>query len=193
MGLCRFDRGKLVQRHSAAGLRHLPGDCSGNALIEAALIFPILVGLFLGVSEFSEAFTLKRRLETAANTSADLVARSQAVTTADLNGIKAMVDEMIKPFPTATLGVTVTSVVADATNTTRVLWSYAQGNGAAAHATGTQISLPAGLTEANTSIVFAEVKYTFRSTLATIIVGDIPMQTEAYFRPRLNASVEKTN
>ena len=176
-----------------AHLGSLAADRSGNALVEAALIFPILIGLFLGVSEFSEAFTLKRRLEAAANTSADLVAREQAVTTADLVGLKSMLDEMIKPFSATPLGVVVTSVVADETNTTRVLWSDAQGNGVAPHATGSVISLPSGLTEPNTSIVLAEVKYTFRSTLATMIIGDVPMQTQAYFRPRLNGQVAKAD
>jgi Flp pilus assembly protein TadG len=172
-------------------LANLAGGRSGNALVEAALIFPILIALFLGVSEFSEAFTLKRRLEAAANTSADLVARTQAVSTVDLAGIKSMLDEMIKPFPPTPLGVVVTSVVADGTNTTRVLWSDAQGKDVVAHTAGSVILLPTGLTEPNTSIVLAEVKYTFRSTLATMILGDLPMQTQAYFRPRLNSQVEK--
>jgi Flp pilus assembly protein TadG len=188
----RFGRGNSVQRRKGA-VRRLIGDRSGNVLVEATLVLPITIGLFLGVSEFSEAFTLKRRLEAAANTSADLVARVQAVSTTDLIGIKAMLDEMIKPFPATTLGLVLTSVTADETNTTRVVWSHAQGNGAAPHTTGTVISLPAGLTEPNTSIVVAEIRYAFRSTLATMIVGELPFEAQAYFRPRLNGQVEKTD
>jgi Flp pilus assembly protein TadG len=168
-------------------------DRSGQALVEAALIFPILIGLFLGVSEFSQAFTVKRRLEAAANTAADLVARTQAVTTADLLGIKSMLDEMLKPYSSTTLGVIITSVVADEDNTTRVDWSDAEGSGVSARTPGAIVSLPNGLTEANTSIIFAEVKYTFRSTLSNMIIGDVPFASEAYLRPRLSASVAKTN
>ena len=40
----------------------LAADRQGNALLEAALVFPILAGLFVGVSEFSEAFIVSRRL-----------------------------------------------------------------------------------------------------------------------------------
>jgi Flp pilus assembly protein TadG len=167
-------------------------DRSGQALVEAALVFPLLISVFLGVSEFSQAFTVKRRLEAAANTAADLVARTQSVATADLTGIKAMIDEMLKPYPTTTLGLTISSVVADQDNATRVAWSYAQGSGATARSPGDPVSLPSGVTEANSSVVFAEVNYTFRSTLGQMIVGDVSFGAQAYLRPRASNQVART-
>jgi len=161
-------------------------------LVEAALVFPLLISVFLGVSEFSQAFTVKRRLEAAANTAADLVARTQSVATADLTGIKAMIDEMLKPYPTTTLGLTISSVVADQDNATRVAWSYAQGSGATARSPGDPVSLPSGVTEANSSVVFAEVNYTFRSTLGQMIVGDVSFGAQAYLRPRASNQVART-
>jgi Flp pilus assembly protein TadG len=178
-------------RRVARRLRGLPRDESGNALLEAALVFPILLGLFLGVSEFSEGFTVSRRLDAAAFTAADLVARSQSVTATDLDGVKAMVDETVKPFPLATMGLIVTSVVADDTNATTVAWSAALGAGVSPYATGAAISLPAGLTLPKGSIVFAEVKYQFKSTLATLIVGSVPLHAKAYQLPRYSAEVVK--
>jgi Flp pilus assembly protein TadG len=175
-----------------ARLRRCVRDRSGHALVEAALVFPMLISVFLGISEFSQAFTVKRRLEAAANTAADLVARTQSVATADLTGIKAMIDEMLKPYPTTTLGLTISSVVADQDNATRVAWSYAQGSGATARSAGTPLSLPPDLTEPNSSIVFAEVNYTFRSTLGQMIVGDVSFAAQAYLRPRASNQVAKT-
>src|SRR6185295_8465905 len=154
-------------------------DRSGQALVEAALVFPMLISVFLGVSEFSQAFTVKRRLEAAANTAADLT------------GIKAMIDEMLKPYPTTTLGLTISSVVADQDNATRVAWSYAQGSGATARTSGASVSLPPDLTEPNSSIVFAEVNYTFRSTLGQMIVGDVSFTAQAYLRPRASNQVAR--
>jgi Flp pilus assembly protein TadG len=166
-------------------------DRSGQALIEAALIFPILVGLFLGITEFSEAFTVNRRIEAAANVSADLVARTQSVTTADLVGIKSMIDEMIKPYATAKLGLIITSVTTDPGNTPSVLWSFASGADASPHAVGSSMTLPAGVTEPSSSIVVSEVQYEFQSTLARLIVGNIQMRARAYFRPRVSPNVSK--
>jgi len=174
-------------------LRDIPGEQAGGALIEAALVFPILLGLFLGVSEFSEAFTVSRRLEAAAHTTADLVARLQTVTSQDLDGVKAMLDETMKPYSAAELGVVVTRVVADAkvAGVAVVAWSQARGTGVSPHATGASLTLPAGLMLPNTSVIFAEIKYSFRSTLSTMIVGAVPLRAEAYQRPRFTLQVVK--
>jgi Flp pilus assembly protein TadG len=164
-------------------------DQSGNVLVEAALVFPILVMLLLGVSEFSEAFTASRRIAAAANTAADLVARTSSVTVVDLNGIKAMIDETIKPFPVAKLGLVITSVVADEDSATTVAWSEALGTGLSAYGTGAAISVPAGLTLPKGSLVFAEIKYQFQSTLSALFVGSVPMQAKAYQVPRYSSQV----
>jgi Flp pilus assembly protein TadG len=178
----------------AVGVRRLGDlarDQSGNILLEAALVFPILVLLFLGVSEFSEAFTASRRIEAAASTAADLVARASSVTSDDLSGIKAMVDEIVKPFPVAKMGLVLTSVAADGDNATTVGWSAALGTGVSAYGTGNPISVPEGLTFANGSVVMAEIKFQFQSTLSTLLVGSVPMQAKAYQIPRYSGQVIK--
>ena len=177
-------RGLHVRR-----IADLARDQSGNVLVEAALVFPILLGLFLGVSEFSEAFTASRRVAAAAHTAADLVARSPSVTASDLSGIKAMIDETIKPFPVAGLGLVITSVVADKDNVTTVAWSEALGTGVSAYGTGAAIGVPAGLTFPKGSLVLAEVKYPFKSTLSALIVSSVPLQAKAYHLPRSSSEV----
>jgi Flp pilus assembly protein TadG len=158
----------------------LARDRSGNVLIEAALVFPILVALLLGVSEFSEAFTASRRVAAAAHTAADLVARSTSVTAVDLSGIKAMIDETIKPFPTTGLGLVITSVLADKDNATTVVWSEALGTGVSAYGT-----FPNG------ALILAEIKYPFKSTLSALIVSSVPLKAKAYQVPRYSTQVVK--
>jgi Flp pilus assembly protein TadG len=180
-----------ISRRGGRGISDLARDQSGNILIEAALVFPILVALLLGVSEFSEAFTVSRRVAAAAHTAADLVARNTSVTMGDLNGIKTMVDETIKPFPGAGLGLVITSVVADKDNATTVAWSEALGTGVSAYGTGATIVVPPGLTFPNGSLVLAEVKYPFRSTVSALIASSVPFQAKAYQLPRYSSQVVK--
>jgi Flp pilus assembly protein TadG len=169
-----------------------PND-SGNALIEAALVFPILFIFFFGVSELCEGFIASRRVEAAAFTAADLVARLQTVNSADLVALKSIIDETIKPLPVATVGLVVTSVIADQNNATTVAWSEALGSGVTAHTANTLIVLPAGLTLSNTSVIFAQVNYTFRSTLSTLIVGGVQLRAQAYQQPRFAQQVARTS
>jgi Flp pilus assembly protein TadG len=168
-------------------------DDSGNALIEAALVFPLLLILFFGVSELCEGFIASRRVEAAAFTAADFVARLQTVNSPDLVALKSIIDETIKPFPVATVGLVVTSVVADENNVTTVAWSEALGSGVTAHAASSSIVLPAGLTLSNTSVIFAQVTFTFQSTLSTLIVGGLQLRARAYQQLRFAQQVARTN
>jgi Flp pilus assembly protein TadG len=167
-------------------------DETGNALTEAALVFPILFILFFGVSELCEGFIASRRVEAAAFTAADLVARLQTVNSADLVALKSIIDETIKPLPVATVGLVVTSVVADENNVTTVAWSEALGPGVTAHTANALIVLPNGLTLPNSSVIFAQVSYTFRSTLSTLIIGGLQLRAQAYQQPRFGEEVARS-
>jgi Flp pilus assembly protein TadG len=164
---------------------------SGNAFIEGALIFPILFVLFFGVSELCEGFIASRRVAAAAYTATDLVARLQTVSSTDLIALKSMIDETIKPLPVASVGLIITSVVADAHNVTTVAWSDALGPGVTAYAANSAITLPAGLTLPNTSVIFSQVTYNFQSTLSTLIVGGVQLHAEAYQQPRFTLQVAR--
>src|SRR5262249_20721618 len=125
----------------------------GVALIEFALVLPILIILFLGVVEFSEAFTILRKLSTSASTVSDLVSHHPTVTTADLDDIKLVANEIMQPYSSTPLSLVIVSVVADQDNATTVAWSYPSN----AHATGAAYNLPqSGLTEPNSSIIVVE-------------------------------------
>ncbi len=162
----------------------------GSALIEAALIIPVGVLLFVGISEFAQGFTINRRLEAAAGTAADLVTRQQAISTTELAGIKNMLDEIVKPYPVSTLSFRVTSILTDDTATTTVGWSYAQGPDISAHATGANLTIPTGLVGPNSSIILAEVRYAFSSSLSLLIPAGIPMRAKSFFPPRVGGLVE---
>ena len=164
---------------------------SGSTLIEGALVFPVLIILFFGVSELCEGFTASRRVAAAAYTAADLVARLQIVSSADLVALKSMIDETIKPLPVTSVGLVVTSVVSDTNNVTTVAWSDALGSGVTANVAGNPIALPGGLTLPNGSVIYSKVTYTFHSTLSTLIFGGVPLHAEAYLQPRFTLQVAR--
>ncbi len=165
----------------------------GSALIEATLVIPIGLLLFVGINEFAQGYTIIRRLEAAAGTAADLVTRREAINTAELAGIKTMLDEMVKPYPVNTFSFRVTSILTDDTATATVGWSYAQGPGISARTTGASITVPTGLIGPNSSIIFAEIRYAFTSSLSLLIPAGIQMRAESYFPPRIGELVERVD
>jgi Flp pilus assembly protein TadG len=162
----------------------------GHALLETALLFTFLPFLFLGVSEFSEADMITRRVDEAAGKSADLIARLDSVTTGELDALKDnLINELMKPYPTGGFGLTLTSVVTDQDGRSTVSWSHARGGTVAARPVGSDVLLPAGLAEPSTSVIMAESASSFSSTFGTMIVGSRTMTGVSYSAPRRGGQV----
>jgi Flp pilus assembly protein TadG len=168
----------------------------GAVLIEAAIVIPILVMLLVGMVEFSQAFTARRRAGTVAITTADLVAQASSVTTSDLNDIVSVANNLMAPYPVAPLSVTVSSVGYNSNNTIVTLWSCAWTSISAAPsctATGAAATLPSGLVlsgEAQ-SIILVQTSYVFKPAVGEFLLGGVTFSQTAYFTPRLSAYVQK--
>jgi Flp pilus assembly protein TadG len=163
--------------------------CQGTALIEFALVFPLMIVIFLGLVEFGEAFAVNRKLTNSAGTVSDLVAQVPRVNTAELNDIARVAEEIVKPYRTVNLGLVVSSIRADGNNAPTVAWSYAHGTGATARAQGSAVTLPSGVTEPNSSVILAETTYQFTPTVGMFLTGAIELSGQAYFRPRVSRTV----
>lgn len=165
----------------------------GLAAVEFALIVPVMITLYFGTIETTNALTAARRVTNVAETAADLTAQATTVSASDIADIFAASTAILTPFPTSAVKITISSVVASsssATNTT-VAWSQAYG-GATARATNSAVTLPTGLTTAGSSVIMVEVVYTYTSPIGTFITGPISMSEVAYLKPRRSVSVAYT-
>ena len=181
---------KRWKRLSAAARRLAPSE-RGVTVIEFALVFPIMLIIFIGMVEFGEAFSVSRKISNAASTVSDLVSQETAVTNARLANIATIADELIRPYGGAPFSLRIISVVADDKNEkVSVAWSYPEG----AAAVGSEYkALPsAAMTEANSSLIVAETSYAFTPTVGHFI-GSVTLNGIAYFRPRMVQSVSKAD
>jgi len=99
---------------------------------------------------------------------------------------------ILDPYPTTPLKVIISSVVADQNNNGKVAWSYSSsGSG---RAVGSSYVLPTGTTVANSSVIVAEVTYTFTPLLdlKKVFSPDaLNLQRTFYERPRRSLTVAK--
>lgn len=175
-------------RSASARMRRLLVDARGLAAVEFALILPVMITVYFGTIETTDALTASRRVTNVAQTAADLVAQATSVSASDMGDIFAASTAILTPFDTAAARITISSVVANASNVTKVAWSEAYG-GATPRAANSSITLPAGLTTPGTSVVMAEVTYFYTSPVGTLLTGPITMTEVAYLRPRRTVSV----
>ncbi len=151
-------------KRAARGLRRALSDRRGVSAIEFALLAPALIFLYVASVELGNALTISRRTSAVASTAADLAAQVKTVSSADLADITSAASSILTPYSTTPLKIVLTSVVADDKNATKVDWSCSY-DGGAPRAKSSVVTLPAGLTQANSSVIMAEVTYAFTPLL----------------------------
>jgi Flp pilus assembly protein TadG len=168
-------------------LSRLGRDRRGAAALEFALLLPILLLLYFGVAEVTQAVLTERRASHAASTIGDLVAQSSTITQAQVGDVFTIGKAIVYPYPTGPLKMRITSIVADAQGVTTVAWS--QGDGIAALAKGSPVAVPANVIAANQSVIKAEVKYTYTPAVGYVLKSSMPFNSTYYLRPRLSDQV----
>lgn len=190
---------------------------AGVAGLEFALISPVLLTLFLGIIDISDALLTARRMGLAANSIATIATTSSAQTQAlniltDVQTWQATTAAFVF-FPgwTAaiakqTFAITLSEVAFTATPAgctqncsykANVQWSVANNLGIAKlRACGplatvpndnaaSYLTLPVG-NLGQTSLLVADISYTFQPMFFGFVTGDIPMMQSAYLSPRIN-------
>ena len=176
-------------RRLLANARRFGRDRSAIAAVEFSLILPMMVVLYLGGFEVSEAVTINRKVTHATSSLGDLVAQSNSVTTADITNILDAVAAVMNPYPTTAMTMVVSGVTINAAGVATVTWSDAR-NGPA-HTAGAPFVLPDGVRQPSTFLVVAEVSYRYEPRLGRIITGPIDLTEEFYLRPRLGTTVTR--
>jgi len=180
-------------RSMARSMRALLFGKDGVAAIEFAMVAPLMLLLFVGSVEFSQALTVDRRVSQIASSTADLVAREKSITTADMEGIMEIIDHLMSPYDNSRLRVTllnVYSAINDASNV-KVCWSYNHNGGANTYSENQSYSLPSGILGKGSSAIVAEVVYDYQPLIFNMFIESVfRMEEKFYLKPRLSNSVE---
>ncbi len=171
-------------------LRRFVASCKGMAAVEFAMIAPVLVTLFFGMTEVSDALNAGTKTTAVASTAADLVAQDKTICTAEMNDIFKALDAIMFPYPINNMKITVSSLIDAGSNQVKVAWSDAKNT--SPRPVNSIVSIPAGLVDTGGSVIFAEVTYNYTSPVGHLIYGSLPLNDKAYLRPRRAAQVART-
>jgi Flp pilus assembly protein TadG len=172
-------------------LSQLAAARDGVAAVEFALLAPILILVYIGMADVTEAYMAQRRAQHLASTIADLTAQASSVSSSNLNDYFTIGNLAMAPFPTAALSQRITSITADSNGVAHVDWSQATG-GMTALTTGSTIKVPANLLAAGQSIIEADVTYTYSNKVAWVLPTALTFSQTAYLKPRQSLAVAYT-
>lgn len=163
-------------------------DKSGLAAVEFALIAPVMILMFYGSVELSSAVDCSSRVSRVSSTVADLVAQETAISTTDATNIFSAANAILFPYASANAKIVVTSLLSDATGKVTVGWSEAQNT---SKRTTPPANIPAGILPASSSVIYAEVTYSFTPAVS-YFVGPVNLVRNFYAKPRRSTKVAHT-
>ncbi len=183
-----------------ARLRSFKRDAGGVAAIEFAMIVPLMITMFIGTIELSQAITVDRRVSQVASSTADLVARAKTMTVTEMDGVLEVVQQLLAPYSDTPLRLSVFAVgAAPAANSgdppvTTICWVRNHNNGVGGHSSGDTYTLPTGLIEAGDSVIVTEVEYAYTPLIfSKFLPGTTTLTETFYLKPRLSAYVTYDN
>ncbi|GJE09395.1 MULTISPECIES: TadE/TadG family type IV pilus assembly protein [Methylobacterium] len=164
-------------RRVARGARRLRRDRRGTAMVEFAVILPVLLAIWAGMTELAHAIDEWRKLTLLARTVADLTAQGDAqnpISTGVMNDIVASATLVMRPFDTANVKIIVSAMgvgVKGATVIPTVCSSVSNAN-AIPRITGAanDLTVPLGYQTAGMRYVLAEVSITYTPMIGSALV-----------------------
>ncbi|NQV22544.1 MAG: pilus assembly protein [Rhodospirillales bacterium] len=171
--------------------KRIQADRRGVAATELALTMPVLLILIYGVMELGNALLLDRKVTSAAQSAADLVAQSKEIATADINDVFEAMDRIIAPFASGSATYVVSSVTMNPAGQVVIDWSDARGG--AAPVPGDAKNIPLGLVTEGDSVIVAEAAYDFQPVFGTTLISGFTISDVAYLKPRQVPIITRTN
>lgn len=171
-------------------VHRLVRDERGLSAVEFAMLLPLMLALFFGAVEISQAISADRKVSLTARTVADLLAQMPSVNNAEMTNSLNASAAVMAPYPANRLKVTVSSVSIDAQGKATVAWSDTL-NGTA-RAKGADVALPSALAAPNSSLIWSEVEYSYTPVIGYVITGSLALKDQIYMRPRLSQTVART-
>lgn len=167
----------------------------GVALVEFAMVAPVMITMYLGMVELSMAVGHERKSTMIVRTLADLTTQQSSVSNTDLATIFSATSAILAPYPVAEVSMRITSIRIDSKGKTFVDWSEVKdiarsGGGftALARCGDGAALVPAPLRVAGTSLVLTDTSI-LHTPVVGKFVGHIDMKETFQMRPRVSATV----
>lgn len=184
----------------------------GVAAVEFALILPVMVGLFLGMSEVTLAINIDRKLTLLSRSLADLASRTRDLAASDMTNIFAAAGAIMRPYTNPAPQMVLSSIAVTKTGSTytgAVEWSCPKNlatkastetqaqfdaNNLKVRATSSSYAVPAGFQSDTTkSFILVETLLPYTPIFGYVMTGTIRLRETTPWPVRDNDRVTLAN
>lgn len=180
----------ILQRLAASfSPRRWTREESGVAAIEAGLLFPVMLTLVLGMVDIGNAILSNQKTISASQIAADLIARKETVSSADINDAVEAARLALEPFSTSSFGIDIVSIEFDEDDAApSIVWRETRNMTPNA----TAVESTEALASPGEGVVIVSVVFLYSPIFAGFVVDEIPMMEVAFVRGRKSPVVERS-
>ena len=185
-------------RHALDLIRSFIRRETGAAMIEFALIVPIMLTVYIGSSEAATFLTVDRKVQSAAGAMGDLVARSnKTISQSQLDDYFRAATSIMAPYDAAKLIQTITAVSVAADGKATVLWSVRYSGDKLSttvpeYPKGKTYNLPKEMIAiaSGQTVIAAETSYLYPPLTGVVFNSAINFHRSALFMPRFGGVID---
>ena len=180
-------------------LATLINDQRGNGVIEFALGLPIMLIIYFGSLNISDAIIVQRKVVAATRALADLTTQGSSFTTITLkNSVFQGAQLDIAPYPLSNISMYVTEIYTDSNGVSTIQWSEQDiggtigANTQTGYATGSVITVWSNVAVKNTYQIIGQTTYNYSPVIANSFIGSFPITETITMGPRASANISFT-
>ncbi|MGN7439168.1 MAG: TadE/TadG family type IV pilus assembly protein [Alcanivorax sp.] len=152
----------------------------GLAAIEAAMIFPIMLMLLVGVFDAGNAILANQKTIRASQVVADLITRQNIVSDADINEAIEAGKLAFEPIDSSSYGVDIISIRFDEDANSEIVWRETRNMPPVSN----PLSDVSAVQSANEGVVMVSVAYNYEPLFAGFVMTAFGMEERAFSRGR---------
>ncbi|ODT67259.1 MAG: hypothetical protein ABS75_24155 [Pelagibacterium sp. SCN 63-23] len=184
-------------------LRHLLGSIKrfaraqrGVAVVEFALVVPIMLVVYVGSFEASTLISVDRKVQSVAGAIGDLVARAdKTMTTTQMQDYFRAASGIMTPYSSDPVLQVVTAISVNNSGEATVVWSRQYNNGTYSattpHVTGSAFPLPAEMIAISKGqmVIAAEASYAYTPLYGIVFNQPINLYRSSFYMPRFGGTI----
>lgn len=170
-----------------ARLKRFGHATNGSAVVEFAIVLPVMISVYLGGYQLCDAISAQRKVTTATRAITDLATQYSSVSNADLDTVLNAASQIMAPYRIGNAKLVVSGVVIDANGSAKVTWS--RGRNATPLTVGDSFTVPSAIKQNDTSLIVASVNYSYTPIAASTLIGTIQMRDQIMMAPRGSSTI----
>ncbi len=178
----------------------MAADRAGVSAVEFAFVAPVLLLLFLGMTDLVPAILAQSQVDHANESTGDMAGEYSLMQTSDMVDVFAVAPDVMEPLTSVKLYVRLTNVYTDGKGHAKVYWSCGQGPLTPYTANSTVTTTPTKSPiswflktstplAANTSYLMSEIQYSYTPVTGYVVTGPVAMSDTSYLLPRSSSYV----